>query len=124
MRWSLIRSVRGCAAVAWVALYALCLQAVLGAMAPLPQASAGDVICAHGGAPAGSDTTPDPAKACRHACCLAAQADRLLPACAALFVALVWPMPDAAPAGWTLAEARMPRAPPDPALGPRGPPLR
>ncbi|MEA1833445.1 DUF2946 family protein [Methylobacterium durans] len=101
-----------------IALYALLLQAFLGGLAPLAPVLSGDVICAHDGTGAPGDGGP----AChQHACCTLAQAMHGLPAVSD-FATVLWSPASVAPAPWRAAGPIRARAPPDPSVGPRGPP--
>ncbi|SFK38101.1 hypothetical protein [Methylorubrum salsuginis] len=114
------RFVTGRAIIGVIALYALVLQAFLGALAPISPAMAGDVLCAEHGVGAG--TPDDPAPACHHACCIQAQAPQLgLPPTPIAVAVAEWPQA-AAVTPWPPTEHARARAPPDPAVGPRGPP--
>ncbi|GJE08550.1 MULTISPECIES: hypothetical protein [Methylobacterium] len=114
------RLIRVRAIIAVVALYALCLQAFLGAFAgalaqpPAPEA----VLCASHADPAqdGGTTTCD-----RHACCTQVRAIEPAPV-PSVVLAVAWPEPVATPSVRSAAEGLQPRAPPEQGISPRGPP--
>ena len=114
------RPARRRAVIAVTALYALLLQAFLVTLAPAaPLAGAPGVICAeHGGAPA-DDGLP-----CQqHPCCILTQAAQPLTAVASAPVeGVAAPRRRATVLAWRPTAALGPRAPPDPAVSPRGPP--
>lgn len=115
------RFVTGRAIIGVIALYALVLQAFLTALAPAAPAMAREILCAEHGVGAGSSGDQGPA--CRHhACCVQAQAPQLgLPPTPTAAPPAAWPRAaDVTP--WPPAENARVRAPPDPAVGPRGPP--
>ena len=106
------------ATIAVVALYALCLHVLLGALAPTPAVSApGAVICQH----EAGDGGPQTAAHCALACCVAAHLVALaVPVLLAFGFAWDGPPP---PVRVPPAAAENPvRAPPDRAASPRGPP--
>lgn len=114
------RFVNGRAIIGVIALYALVLQAFLTALAPIAPALARNVLCAEHVEGAGSSGDQGPA--CHHACCVQAQAPQLgLPPTLAAAAAAIWPRV-AQVTPWPPAEKARARAPPDPAVGPRGPP--
>ena len=111
----------GRAIIAVIALYALCLQALLVAAMPQPQTlQASGVICpAHDGASVPDDGAPPCAQ---HACCPAVQlADFVTPVLVA-FLAVPWPPARATPDRWTSVALPGARAPPAQSVSPRGPP--
>lgn len=118
------RFVNGRAIIGVIALYALVLQAFLTALAPtaaLAQARPADILCAEHAEGAGAPGDHGPA-CLHHACCLHAQGAELgLPPTVAAFAQAVWPRETIAPT-WPAATTARARAPPDPAIGPRGPP--
>ena len=121
MRGSRPQRVGSRAIIAVIALYALCLQAFLGTLAPAiaQPTGPGAILCAEHDA---AGTPADRALPCQHPCCPVALTGQLLPVLSLAFVALVWPVSAvAAPIRWDAAAA-MPRAPPDPTPQPRGPP--
>ncbi|WP_123834426.1 hypothetical protein [Methylobacterium currus] len=108
----------GRATIAVVALYALCLQVLLGALAPVPaQAAPGAVIC-HTDA---ADGVPQGGPHCALACCVAAHPIALA---APLLLAfhLAWDRPSIAGRVPPAADESPARAPPDTSASPRGPP--
>ncbi len=108
----------GRATITVVALYALCLQVLLGALAPVPaQAAPGAVICHQDGA----DGTPQAVPHCALACCVAAHPIALA---APLLLAFRFAWDDPVPAGRVppAADESPARAPPDIQASPRGPP--
>ena len=115
-------SVRHGAVIAVAALYALLLQAFLGALQPLPALGTVEgVLCAEHQQRAPAD---DGQTCARHDCCLPARHAELpafLPAPSAV-AQIPAPPSDTARPLRPVREARGPRAPPDPAIGPRGPP--
>ncbi len=114
------RSAHGRAIIGLIALYALCLQVFLGALAPVPLATSGTAICAeHGGTGAPTDDGPP---CYQQACCAAMQAAELIGPASVLFAAIVWPEPDRITPSWDDAALPGIRAPPDPSASPRGPP--
>ncbi len=115
------RFVTGRAIIGVIALYALVLQAFLTALAPVAPAFAREILCTEHGIGAGSPDDQGPA--CRHhACCVQAQAPQLgLPPTLAACALAEWPRV-AQVTPWPPAEKARARAPPDPAVGPRGPP--
>ncbi len=122
MRGRLSGSARGRAAIAVAALYALVLQAFLGALLPVgPGVFPAEVICAeHGGGSSGDDRVP-----CgQHACCMPARVAHPLPALLPVAEAVLSaPTRSAAtPIVWRANAEVAARAPPDPAIPPRGPP--
>lgn len=113
---------RGRAVIAVIALYALCLQAFLGGLAPIDGMAApvgGGVICAHQeDAPAG-----DPVSCPDHACCLAVHAAQpFAPPPAEAGSAAIRPRRARAAIPWGVAHAPRARAPPGLTARPRGPP--
>ncbi len=108
----------GRATIAVVALYALCLQALFGALAPVPAvAASGAVICQHDA----GDGSPRTGTHCALACCVAAHHVALaVPVLLAFGFAWDGPRPPehAPPA----ADEIPARAPPDRIASPRGPP--
>ncbi|WP_238183828.1 hypothetical protein [Methylobacterium trifolii] len=104
-----------------IALYALLLQAFLGALAPPAFAGPGEaMICGHDGTDAPAD---DPAACRQHECCLPIHAEPLtLAPVASLLATPAWPLRVATRLVWSPADAIAPRAPPDPTASPRGPP--
>lgn len=119
MRRCLPQLVHGRAVITVIALYALCLHAFLGALAPIQLAMPVGVICAEhadAGAPAGKSLP------CQHPCCTAPQAAQLLPVLTLAFAALTWPASTATPPVRHAAATIAPRAPPDRSVSPRGPP--
>ncbi|GJE16964.1 DUF2946 family protein [Methylobacterium marchantiae] len=128
MRTLLLGTVEIRAIIAVIALYAVCLQALLAPMAspllPLP----GGAICAHGEAQASSDQPPvddvpaDGAAACRHSCCILAHVAQVFPEPEGPFATIAWPIRAATrPTRPALVIAKA-RAPPDRSSSPRGPP--
>lgn len=108
----------GRATIAVVALYALCLQVLLGALAPVPaQAAPGAVICHV----EGTDGVPQGGTHCALACCVAAH-PVLLAGPLLLAFHLAWDRPGLAERVPPAADERPARAPPDASASPRGPP--
>lgn len=108
----------GRATIAVVALYALCLQMLLGALTPVPaQAAPGEVIC-HS---QGSDGAPQAIPHCALACCVAAH-HVALAAPVLLAFGLAWDDPVPADRFPPAADESPARAPPDTHASPRGPP--
>ncbi|MGE7418404.1 hypothetical protein [Methylobacterium tarhaniae] len=108
----------GRATIAVVALYALCLQMLLGALAPVPaQAAAGPVICHVDGA----DGSPQGVPHCALACCIAAHPIALA-APALLAFHLAWDGPAPADRVPPSADESPARDPPGTSASPRGPP--
>lgn len=101
-----------------VALYALCLHVLLGALAPTPAVAApGAVICQHDAA----DGSPQTGIRCALACCVAAHHVALAVPVLLAF-GFAWdglPPPVRVPPA---ADENPVRAPPDRAASPRGPP--
>lgn len=120
MRGCLPRTVQGRAIIAVVALYALLLQAFLGGLAPVSPVSAGGVICAeHGDSAVPGDHGP----AChQHACCVAAQAAKLLDQLTLAFATVDWVSVRVSSVPRREAGILQARAPPDQSVSPRGPP--
>lgn len=110
----------GRAIIGVIALYALCLQVFLGALAPRPLDASGTAICAeHGGAGAPADDTLP----CQQpACCTAMQAAELIGPAPVPFAAIAWPAPKAVSLSWDRVALPGARAPPDQSVSPRGPP--
>lgn len=111
--WGVCRAV-----IAVAVLYALCLQALLGSVAPSSQVSFNKIICAEH---AGTDAPADKGLPCRHTCCTLVHAV-VAPAPVLAFVAMRWSPGDAVPLAWRAGEPRAARAPPDQSVSPRGPP--
>ncbi|WP_133123337.1 hypothetical protein [Methylobacterium frigidaeris] len=108
----------GRATIAVVALYALCLQMLLGALAPVPaNAAAGAVICHYDGA----EDAPQGVHHCALACCVAAH-HLAFAAPALLAFHLAWDRPSTADRFPPAADESPARAPPDTHASPRGPP--
>lgn len=120
MRGCLPQSMCGRAIIGVIALYALCLQVFLSALAPLPLNMSRGAICAeHGGTGAPAD---DGVPCRQHACCAAMQAAESIAPALILFAAIVWPTPSPALSSWTAVKLFGARAPPDRSVSPRGPP--
>lgn len=120
MCWRLPRSTHGRAIIGVIALYALCLQVFLGALAPHTPNVPGDEICASYG---GTGSPSDDRAPCRqHARCTAMQAAELLGPAPILFAAVVWPTPSPVSSSWATVMLPGARAPPDRSVSPRGPP--
>ncbi|MCE4226725.1 hypothetical protein HCU64_23565 [Methylobacterium sp. C25] len=105
------------------ALYALFLQAFLGALQPVASlADPASVICAEQG-PANGPSDDHSVPCRQHDCCLpmAASHTPLVPA-PSVAIAVAWPSREAVRLAWQPSDAVMPRAPPDPTTNPRGPP--
>lgn len=111
--WGFCRAV-----IALTVLYALCLQALLGSMAPVPQLSLNTIICAEH---AGTDAPADAALPCRHSCCTLVQAV-MVPVLVLAFIAVRWSPGDAVLRAWRTGDPGTARAPPDQSVSPRGPP--
>ena len=110
----------GRAIIGVIALYALCLQVFLGALAPRPLDLSDSAICAeHGGAGAPVD---DALPCQQHACCAAMQAAELPGPVLSVFAVVVWPTPTRASFSWDAVAQSGVRAPPDRSASPRGPP--
>jgi len=119
MRASLPTGSIGRATIAVVALYALCLQLLLGALAPMPaQAAPGPVICHpdQAGDPAGTGTP------CALPCCVAAHHLPFVAPVLLAFTRLAWDGPSPADRFPPAADESPARAPPDTNVSPRGPP--
>ncbi|OAS26409.1 hypothetical protein A5481_04930 [Methylobacterium platani] len=103
-----------------VALYALCLQVLLGALAPLPaNAAPGPVIC-HS-----ADQAGDPSGTGAHCvlpCCVAAHHLPVVAPALLAFTRLSWDDPSPADRFPPAADESPARAPPDTNTSPRGPP--
>ena len=114
-RWTAVR-----VAIAVAALYALILQSFIGGLALLPSITAGGVICAeHDGS-----TVPDgQGSAChQHACCVTAQAAKLLDPLGSAFATVHWLPVPVSSVPWPEAGTHRARAPPGQSVSPRGPP--
>ncbi|QRE75773.1 hypothetical protein F1D61_21305 [Methylobacterium aquaticum] len=108
----------GRATIAVVALYALCLQVLLGALAPVPaQAASWPVICHYDG----TDGAPQAVPRCALACCVAAH-HVALAAPVLLAFGIAWDDPIPADRFPPAIDESPARAPPDTHASPRGPP--
>ncbi|WP_245442801.1 hypothetical protein [Methylobacterium terrae] len=119
MRASPPRRSIGRATIAVVALYALCLQVLLGALAPVPaNAAPGAVICHVDGA----DGPSGPDAHCALPCCVAAHHLPLVAPALLAFTRLSFDGPSPADRFPPAADEGPARAPPDTNTSPRGPP--
>ncbi|MCJ2080013.1 hypothetical protein [Methylobacterium sp. J-090] len=104
-----------------IALYALCLQAILGSAASLPALGQTPGLCLHAAAEAGPDA---PAPVHVHlACCTAAQAVSPLALPPLVPTGIAWPDRRIAPTAWRPHAVAQPRAPPERHAQPRAPPV-
>ena len=109
------------AIIAVIALYALCLQAILGSAATLPVMGADPTLCLHEAGAAGPDA---PAPVHVHlACCTAAQAVCDLDLPPLVPTGVVWPDRRVAAVAWRPHAVAQPRAPPERHARPRAPPV-
>ncbi|SFG92026.1 hypothetical protein SAMN05192565_11722 [Methylobacterium gossipiicola] len=109
------------AIIAVIALYALCLQAILGTALPLPVPGQDTGLCLHEAGDTGSET---PAPIHVHlACCTAAQALPGLDLPPAVVTDLAVPEPRAVRVAWRPHAAAQPRAPPRTQAHARAPPV-
>jgi hypothetical protein len=109
------------AIIAVIALYALCLQAILGTAVPLSQMAQDSGLCLHEAGDTGSDA---PAPVHVHpACCTAAQALPGLDLPPAVLSHLVRPDRRVARVAWRPHAAAQPRAPPRTSTHARAPPV-
>lgn len=109
------------AIIAVIALYALCLQAILGSAATPPPMGQEPGLCLHEAGEAGPDA---PAPVHVHlSCCTAAPAFSTLALPPLVPTVTVWPDRRIAPPAWRPHAAARPRAPPEGPAQPRAPPV-
>ncbi|KQP34620.1 hypothetical protein ASF27_03525 [Methylobacterium sp. Leaf102] len=109
------------AIIAVIALYALCLQAILGTAVPLSPPGVDPALCLHEAGEAGPDA---PAPVHVHvSCCTAAQAVASLDLPSLVPTGVVWPSRRRVAVAWRPHAAAQPRAPPERDAQPRAPPV-
>ncbi|MGY2047306.1 hypothetical protein [Methylobacterium sp. JK268] len=109
----------GRAAIAVAALYALCLQIMIGGLAPPTRVgTAPALLCGHqDGAGA-----PDAALPCPHPCCAAGQATPFAVPASLAYETIAWTLAAPPRPGRRGRDEPGPRPPPRRAVSPRGPP--